>query len=226
MVRCLEYTEHGSKNRKGMVHQVHLDNKIVRHYADKSCGKRCIVYLTELYISKLSDVAKSKDLFYCKPKAKFNMDEQCWYHNTPIGHNLLGTKLTDMFAETGLNCENICNHSLRATGISRIDNSGVPEKLIMERSGHLSVEGIRSYERTSDAQRQQVSRILSNSAQGNRDSGVDPCSSTSGEQQPEKQVLTRIPPSSASAANHNSTMVLCQQNQQTFSKVMASHADK
>ena len=26
-IRCLEYTEHGSKNRKGLVHQVHLDNK-------------------------------------------------------------------------------------------------------------------------------------------------------------------------------------------------------
>ena len=35
-IRCLEYTEHGSKNRKGLVHQVHLDNKIVRHYSDSS----------------------------------------------------------------------------------------------------------------------------------------------------------------------------------------------
>ena len=52
------------------------------------------------------------------------------------------------------------NHSLRATGISHLYNSGVPEKLIMERSGHLSVTGGRSYERTSNLQRQQVSEVI------------------------------------------------------------------
>ena len=69
-----------------------------------------------------------------------------------------------MFIPTGLDCEGIYNHSLCATGISRLYNNGVPEKLIMERSGHLSVEGIHSYERTSDAQRQVVSKVLSDSS--------------------------------------------------------------
>ena len=46
----------------------------------------------------------------------------------------------------------------------RLYNNGVPEKLIMEWSGHLSVEGIRSYERTSDAQRHLVSKVLSDSS--------------------------------------------------------------
>ena len=32
MIKCIVYTEHGSKNRKGVVHQVHLDNTIVTHY--------------------------------------------------------------------------------------------------------------------------------------------------------------------------------------------------
>ena len=31
------------------------------------------------------------------------------------------------------------NHSLRATGITRLFNSGVPEKVIAERSGHRSL---------------------------------------------------------------------------------------
>ena len=44
-IRCLQYTEHGSKIRKGLVHQVHLDNKIVCHYSDSALGERCIVYL-------------------------------------------------------------------------------------------------------------------------------------------------------------------------------------
>ena len=63
MVKCVVYMEHGSKNRKEVIHQVHLDNKVVTHYADSTLGKRCFVYLMELYVSKLSDVAKEKDLF-------------------------------------------------------------------------------------------------------------------------------------------------------------------
>ena len=145
-IRCLEYTEHGSKNRKGLVHQVHLDNKVVRHYADASREERCVVFLTELYCSKLSDAAKAKELFYCKPKCRFKKDDDCWYFDTPVGHNILSRKLNDMFDSAGLDSEGIHNHSLRATGISRLYNSGIAEKLIMERSGHLSVEGIRSYE--------------------------------------------------------------------------------
>ena len=32
MIKCVVYTEHGSKNRLSVVHQLHLQNKIVRHY--------------------------------------------------------------------------------------------------------------------------------------------------------------------------------------------------
>ena len=69
-----------------------------------------------------------------------------------------------MFIATGLDCEGIYNHSLRATGISHLYNNGVPEKLIMERSGHLSVEGICSHERTSEAQHHLVSKVQSDSS--------------------------------------------------------------
>ena len=39
--------------------------------------------------------------------------------------------------------------------------SGVPEKLIQERTGHRSLEALRSYERSSASQHQAVSQILS-----------------------------------------------------------------
>ena len=57
--------------------------------------------------------------------------------------------------------ERIHNHSLRAKGISPLYHSGMAEKLIMEMPGHLSVEGIWSYERTRDGQCQKVSSVLS-----------------------------------------------------------------
>lgn len=52
------------------------------------------------------------------------------------------------------------NHSLRATATSRLYHSGVDEQLVMERTGHRSVEGVCSYKRTSDQQREVLSDIL------------------------------------------------------------------
>ena len=141
-----------------------LDNKLVHHYADASLEKRYVVYLTELYCSKLLNAAKAKNLFYFKPKSKFKKEEECWYYDVPVGYNILSFKLNDMFVAAGLDCEGIHYHSLQATGISELYNSGVAEKLIMPHSGYLSVEGIRSYERTSDEQHQQVSSVLSSSS--------------------------------------------------------------
>ena len=115
----------------------------------------------ELYVSRLSDVAKEKDLFYCKPKVKFEKEDPCWYFDIPVGHIILSRKLSDMFTHAGLDCDGVHNHSLRANGISRMYNSGIAEKLIMERSGHLSVGGVRQYERTSDQQRVKVSEVIS-----------------------------------------------------------------
>ena len=164
-IKCLTYKEHGSKNRPGLIHHVHLDNKVVIHYASSSLGNRCFVYLMELYISKLPPKAVEKDLFYCKP-AKSAVDGKPWYHETAVGHNTLKKKLKDMFLEAGLDSINISNHSLRATGVSRMYNKGIPEKLIMERSGHLSTAGVRSYERTTPEQKKDVSDLLAKVSSG------------------------------------------------------------
>ena len=56
------------------------------------------------------------------------------------------------------------NHSLRATLTTRLYQSGVDEQLIMERTGHRSLEGVRSYKRTSDTQREALSDILNQPA--------------------------------------------------------------
>ena len=61
---------------------------------------------------------------------------------------MLKKKLKDMFVSAGLteDINSISNHSLRATGISCLYENRVPEKLIMEHSGHLSMSGIRLYD--------------------------------------------------------------------------------
>ncbi len=37
------------------------------------------------------------------------------------------------------------NHSLRATAATRLYSAGVDEQMIMETTGHRSLEGVRSY---------------------------------------------------------------------------------
>ena len=56
------------------------------------------------------------------------------------------------------------NHSLRATTATRLFHAGIDEQLIMERTGHHSVDGVRSYKRTSQQQVEVLSDVLNLSA--------------------------------------------------------------
>ena len=53
------------------------------------------------------------------------------------------------------------NQLLRATGTSELFKTGVPEKIIIEWTGHSTVEVLRIYERTTSEQQKAVSFILS-----------------------------------------------------------------
>ena len=56
------------------------------------------------------------------------------------------------------------NHSLRATAATRLFHAGIDEQLIMERTGHHSIDGVRSYKRTSQRQVEVLSDVLNLSA--------------------------------------------------------------
>ena len=53
-----------------------------------------------------------------------------------MGHNTIKAMLKTMFKEAGLNADKITNHSLRATATTRMIDAGIPEKVIMDRTGH------------------------------------------------------------------------------------------
>ena len=154
-IDIVEYTEHGSKNRPGGRHQLNLDNKTVVQYAAPELCERCHVYLLRLYISKLPESAIKGDIFYMKPRDKLPASaSDPWYSNRPMGHNILDRFLKDILKESGIDCSNKSNHSLRATSISRMYQKD--EKLIMERSGHLSKDGMMCYQRSTEAQQKAV----------------------------------------------------------------------
>ena len=156
------YTENGSKNRSGGVAQLNLENKIVPIYPVPQHQPRCLVYLIDLYFSKLTALAFEKDLFYVRPKANVPvLPDEAWYDNIPVGKNKLSTFVKEMFIEAGFENEGIkTNHSLRATGATCLFNAGVPEKVIQKTTGHRSIEALRGYERVSMEQQQASTKVL------------------------------------------------------------------
>ena len=121
---------------------------------------RCLVFILDLYLSKLPLYAFQTDTFYFRPKAKTPSNlNQAWYDSVPVGKNKLSTVVKEMSIEAGLK-EKKTNHSLRATGATALFSAGVPERIIQQNTGHRSLEALRQYERISVDQQQATSRIL------------------------------------------------------------------
>ena len=114
------------------------------------------------YLSYVPKQAKEKDVFYLTPLPQKPVDPtKPWYTLTPVGKNKLNGMLKDMCAEAGL-AKDFNNHSLRAYGATILFQAKVPEKLIQMRTGHKSLEALRSYERTSESQLMDVSHVVCN----------------------------------------------------------------
>ena len=154
-----EYTESGSKNNSGGLEDIQAQrrNKIVPIYKNPSAGNRCHVTLLDLYISKIPPESMQHDFFYLKPKKNF--EDGVWYANQVLGKNELARMVPKMFQEASMT-KKATNHSLRATGTTEMYRCGVPENVIKERTGHKSLDGLRTYERTTLEQQKAVSKIL------------------------------------------------------------------
>ena len=101
---------------------------------------RCHVHILDTYILKLVNGAKEKDVFYLKPRTITTEDLSApWF--IPVGRNSLGAMVKAMTSQEQLG-KDVTNHSLRVYGVTKMFSAKVPEKIIMERSGHQSVEGV------------------------------------------------------------------------------------
>ena len=154
------YTENASKNRQGGISQVRLENKQVEIRENSNAGECCHCRLLDLYISKMPEDAKSKDLFYLRPLEKVKNDEGIWYYSAPVGRNKLLKMVSEMCKLAEIPGHHT-NHRLRATGATELYTAIIPEKIIQEHTGHRSVECLRMYEHTSDRQQHAVLNILS-----------------------------------------------------------------
>ena len=157
----LEYTEDVSKNRQGGLKGRKLKPKVVRHHDNPSNPDRCFVKLFKSYQSVLP-VNRPNDAFYFHPLPKPR--DGCWFTTKPIGHNDLQGTVARLCANAGITGFR-SNHSLRATTATRLYQGNVDEQLIMERTGHRSLKGVREYKRTSDKQKEHLSDLLNSTSE-------------------------------------------------------------
>ena len=101
--------------------------------------------------------------FYLKPSCC--LTSTCWYSKIPLGHTTLSLTIDCLCKFAGIKGY-YTNHSLRTTITSRLYQCGVDEQLLMERTGHRSLEGVHSYKRFLDEQREALSNLLNRQPAG------------------------------------------------------------
>ena len=90
-----------------------------------------------------------------------NPDDDIWYCNAPIGAHGLSDRMTDISKLSGLS-RIYSNHSIRATCITLLDDSGIEARHIMRVSGHRNEASIRSYASClDDKKKTQISDCIS-----------------------------------------------------------------
>ena len=76
-----------------------------------------------------------------------------------MGKNTLATMIKKMCDNAGTSGGHT-NHSLRVYGTTTLFHTGVPEKLIQQRTGHRSLEALCQYEHTLESQQLDISNAM------------------------------------------------------------------
>ena len=125
-------------------------------YANLENPRKCIVRIYKLYNAKCP-CDRPDDAFYLKPLSK--PTGETWFQSRPVGHNILGGVVKRLCTSAGLQ-GHFTNHSLRATAATRLFEAGVDEQLIMQRTGHSTTAGVRSYKRVGEKLHSVTSNVL------------------------------------------------------------------
>ena len=139
----LKYVEDISKNRQGGIKGRNIKPKEVIHHANT---QRCFVRLFKLY-QQLVPENKPAHAFYLQPLKKHGFQTNHWDTRHLAQLLFVSVNLLEFPDLTFFE-----SHSS--------DKSGVDEQLVMERTGHRSLDGVRNYKRTSNAQCEELSDTL------------------------------------------------------------------
>ena len=152
----LKYCEDVSKTNQGGLKHRKKSAKEVVQYMNLNDSRKCIVRLYKFYNSKCPQ-NRPDGAFYLRPREKPSAD--VWYASVAVGHNALANTVKRLCKQAGVDGY-YTNHSLRASAATRLFEAGVDEQLIMQRAGHSSTCGVRSYKRVGEKLRAITSTVL------------------------------------------------------------------
>lgn len=82
-----------------------------------------------------------------------------WFTSNPIGFNTLSDTVKTLCKDAEIKGYHT-NHSLRATTATRGLDKGIPDKFVMERTGHRDIKSLQSYQRPSIEQKIEISKAF------------------------------------------------------------------
>jgi integrase len=129
--------------------------RMVTHYChedEESVHEPCLVQMFKQYISLVSELPKIYESFYFRPsKTAYK------FENAPIGIHKLNSIVPFLLKEAGLEIKTA--HCLRVTTATNLFRAGHQEKLIRERTGHVS-SALFTFEKPSNDQAMAVSKCV------------------------------------------------------------------
>ncbi|XP_011408773.1 PREDICTED: uncharacterized protein KIAA1958-like [Amphimedon queenslandica] len=149
-----QYSEYISKNNVHFFTDAKMKNKVVAAYAQPG-SSRCLVSLLDRYLPLLPS---GTEHVYMRPAKEFSADSPAYYRQR-VGINTI-KKFVHLIT-SGAGLVGYTNHCLRATAMTRMFNSGVPEKVIADKSGHRSLDGLRAYEHPNEELYRAAEEIIS-----------------------------------------------------------------
>ena len=131
------------------------------HQEDEYKNAGCItdpvqVRVIQKYLSKLNP---GIDRLFQRAKMNVSEGDACWYMRSPLGKNLLSAMLKTLSKEAKLS-RTYTNHCLRASRITRLKQAGFDDRKIATVSGHKSLDSLKAYDRTSEAESRAMSAAL------------------------------------------------------------------
>ena len=104
-------------------------------------GSMCPVASYKKYLTKLHP---EQDALWQRSFDNYTPDMTTWYTKCPLGKNQLACMMQEI-SKVGKLSKIYTNHSVRATSITALDDSGIEARHIIRQSGHRSELSIKNY---------------------------------------------------------------------------------
>jgi len=119
--------------------------------------KKCAVKSFELYTEKLNPAC---DVLFQMPNDNYNINDDIWYHNKPMGKNTLGLLMLSIPNDASLS-KTYTNHSLPSRSITTLVGDSFEDRDIKTVSKHKCLDSVESYCKDSSfAKKKKMSNTL------------------------------------------------------------------